>query len=107
MTAVRDSLQRHFSPPSPMGRRGPAMILIPARLVSFFVPLALGALAYDLLSAKAGRAALSYGGGVGLTAVLFVGGILAVRAGAALSPALATVMALSTYTTVAAVLAAV
>ncbi len=107
MTAVRESLQRHLTPPSAMGSRGPAMIRVRARAAVFAVPLLVGALAYYLLSAKAERAALSYAGGVGLTAVLFIGGILAVRAGAALSPMLATVMALSTYTTVAFVLAAV
>ena len=90
-----------------MGRRGPAMIAVRVRVVAFAVPLVLGAVAYYLLSAKTGRAALSYAGGVGLTGVLLIGGILAVRAGAALSPMLATVMALSTYVTVAVVLAAV
>ena len=104
---VRDTLQRHLTPPSAMGRRGPAMIAVRVRLVVFAVPLVLGAAAYYLLSEKAGRAALSYAGGVALTAALLIGGLLAVRAGAALSPALATVMALSTYTTVAAVLIAV
>ncbi|WP_375481116.1 hypothetical protein [uncultured Jatrophihabitans sp.] len=104
---VRDTLQRHLTPPSAMGRRGPAMIAVRVRLVVFAVPLVVGALAYYLLSDKAGRAALSYAGGVALTAALLIGGLLAVRAGAALSPSLATVMALSTYTTVAAVLIAV
>jgi peptidoglycan/LPS O-acetylase OafA/YrhL len=107
MTAVRDSFQRHLTPPSPMGRRGPAMIAVRVRAVVFAVPLVVGAVAYYLLSAKTGRAALSYAGGVGLTALLLIGGLLAVRAGAALSPVIATLMALSTYTTVAFVLAAV
>lgn len=107
MTAVRDALQRHLTPPSAMGRRGPTAIRLPVRAAAFALPLVVGALAYWALSDKSGRAALSYAGGVGLTAVLFIGGIAAVRAGAALSPTIATVMALSTYTTVAAVLAAV
>ena len=107
MTAVKESLQRHLTPPSAMGRRGPAMIAVRVRVVVFLVPLVVGALGYDLLSEKTGRAALSYAGGVGLTGLLLIGGILAVRAGAALSPALATLMALSTYTTTAAVLVAV
>ncbi len=83
------------------------MIAVPVRAAVFAVPLIIGSVAYYLLSAKAGRAALSYAGGVGLTAVLLIGGIMAVQAGAALSPMLATVMALSTYTTVAVVLFAV
>ena len=107
MTAVLESLQRHLTPPSAMGRRGPAMIAVRVRVAVFAVPLVIGSAAYYLLSDKAGRAALSYAGGVGLTALLLIGGILAVRAGAALSPALATLMALSTYTTTAAVLVAV
>jgi peptidoglycan/LPS O-acetylase OafA/YrhL len=107
MTAVKDSLARHLTPPSAMGRRGPAMIAVPVRVTVFAVPLVLGAVAYYLLSNKGGRAALSYAGGVALTAVLLIGGILAVQAGAALSPVLATVMALSSYTTAAFVCVAV
>ena len=107
MTAVRESLLRHLTPPSVMGTRGPAMIAVRVRAAAFAVALVIGTLAYDLLSAKAQRAALSYAGGVALTAALLIGGILAVRAGAALSPMLATVMALSSYTTAAFVLAAV
>lgn len=83
------------------------MIAVRVRVVAFAVPLVIGAAAYYILSAKTDRAALSYAGGVGLTGLLLIGGILAVRAGAALSPALATLMALSTYTTTAAVLVAV
>jgi hypothetical protein len=83
------------------------MLPVRLRAVAFAVPLVVGGAAYWLFSAKAGRAALSYSGGVALAGVLLTGGVLAVRAGAALSPLLATVMALSTYTTLAAVLAAV
>ena len=83
------------------------MIPVRVRMIAFAIPLVVGAAGYYWLSAKAGRAALSYAGGVGLTGLLLIGGILAVRAGAALSPMLATVMALSSYTTVAFVLLAV
>ncbi len=83
------------------------MIAVRVRMIAFAIPMVVGAAGYYWLSAKTGRAALSYAGGVGLTGLLLIGGILAVRAGAALSPMLATVMALSSYTTVAFVLLAV
>jgi peptidoglycan/LPS O-acetylase OafA/YrhL len=76
------------------------------RLLAYAVPMAVGAALYYLLSAKEGRAAASYAGGLGLTAFLLIMGMLAVRAGAARSPVLATAMALLTYTYVALVLAA-
>jgi hypothetical protein len=83
------------------------MIPVRVRALAFAVPALLGGLAYWALSDKGGRAALSFVAGVALAGLLLVGGMLAVRAAAALSPLIATVMALSTYATVTFVLAAV
>ncbi|MDT4892052.1 MAG: hypothetical protein QOE97_1087 [Pseudonocardiales bacterium] len=82
------------------------MIPIPVRVVSFAIPGVLGAATYGALSGNGHRAALSFAAGVAITAAIFVLGILAVRAGAALSPLIATAMALSTYTTAAMLLLA-
>ncbi len=107
MTDVLRSVAEYFTPPSGQGRRTPVMIPVHARLVAFAVPGVLGSLGYLLLSDKGGRAALSFAGGIALTALVLTGGILAVRAGAVISPQMATLMALSTYVTVSIVLAGV
>jgi hypothetical protein len=104
MSGVLRTLARAYTPPSGQGRRTPTMIPIPVRVVSFAVPGVLGAVVFEMLSGR--RAALSFAAGVAISAAIFIVGIMAVRAGAALSPVIATAMALSTYTTAATLLLA-